>query len=64
MADFSDDLKATLKAAGCEFIRQGKGSHEIWRSPISNKHFPVQHKIKSRHTANGVLGQAGLPKQF
>jgi len=26
--------------------------------------FPVDHKILSRHTANGVLKQAGLPKQF
>jgi hypothetical protein len=23
-----------------------------------------QHRLKSRHTANGVLAQAGLPKQF
>nr|VFJ49756.1 MAG: hypothetical protein BECKFW1821A_GA0114235_102423 [Candidatus Kentron sp. FW] len=27
-----------LRAHGCEFVRQGKGSHEIWYSPISNKH--------------------------
>jgi len=24
----------------------------------------VDHKIKSRHTANAILKQAGLPKQF
>jgi hypothetical protein len=26
--------------------------------------FVVDSKIKSRHTANAVLKQAGLPKQF
>jgi hypothetical protein len=45
-------------------VRQGKGDHEIWYSPITRIHFVVDGKIKSRHTANGVLKQAGLPKAF
>jgi predicted RNA binding protein YcfA (HicA-like mRNA interferase family) len=53
-----------LKAAGCVFVRHGKGDHDIWRSPQSGVTFPVDHKILSRHTANGVLRQAGLPKHF
>lgn len=53
-----------LRQAGCRFERQGKGDHEIWFSPITKIHFPVDSKIKSRHTANAVLKQAGLPKQF
>jgi hypothetical protein len=28
------------------------------------RRFTVAHKIKSRHTANAVLKQAGLPKHF
>jgi hypothetical protein len=36
----------------------------MWKSPINGKSFPVDHKIKSRHTANGILKQAGLPKAF
>ncbi|MBE4259270.1 type II toxin-antitoxin system HicA family toxin, partial [Vibrio parahaemolyticus] len=27
----------------CEFVRHGKGSHQIWRSPITGKKFPVPH---------------------
>ncbi len=27
-------------------------------------HFPVDQKIKSRHTGNAVLKQAGLPRHF
>jgi hypothetical protein len=45
-------------------VRQGKGDHEIWHSPVSNTTFPVDKKILSRHSANGVLKDAGLPKAF
>jgi predicted RNA binding protein YcfA (HicA-like mRNA interferase family) len=41
----------------------GKGSHEKWRSPITGRNFIVP-RSKSRHTANEVLKQAGLPKAF
>jgi hypothetical protein len=64
MGDFAPDLKKVLRDAGCRFERAGKGDHEIWYSPASGKRFPVDSKIKSRHTANGVLKQAGLAKKF
>jgi HicA toxin of bacterial toxin-antitoxin, len=64
MESFTPELKKLLLAAGCTFVRAGKGDHEIWRSPITLVHFVVDSKIKSRHTANAVLKQAGLPKQF
>ena len=61
---FTPDLKRLLLAAGCRFVRTGKGEHEIWQSPITQVHFVVDSGIKSRHTANAVLKQAGLPKHF
>lgn len=64
MADYTPQLKKLLREADCTFHRQGKGDHEIWFSPLTEKHFPVDSKIKSRHTANGVLKQAGLEKVF
>ena len=63
MANFTLELKI-LRSAGCYFVRQGKGDHEIWYSPITNIHFVVDQEIKSRHTANAVLKQAGLSKRF
>ncbi|MBW7948553.1 MAG: type II toxin-antitoxin system HicA family toxin [Pseudorhodoplanes sp.] len=57
-------LREMLRAAGCTLVRQGKGSHEIWHSPITNRNFPVPVGIASRHTANAILRQAGLPKTF
>jgi predicted RNA binding protein YcfA (HicA-like mRNA interferase family) len=57
-------LRDLLKQAGCTLVRQGKGSHEIWRSPLSGQNFAVPIGIPSRHTANAILRQAGLPKAF
>ena len=64
MGSFTPELKRLPLAAGYLFVRSGKGDHEIWRSPITQVHFVVDGKIKSRHTANAVLKQAGLPKHF
>lgn len=61
---FTPELIRLLKTAGCVFVRHGKGDHDIWYSPGSGLSFPVDHRILSRHTANGVLEQAGLPKHF
>lgn len=61
---YTPSLKRLLQSAGCEFVRAGRGDHEIWRSPITGVHFVVDGKVKSRHTANAVLRQAGLPKKF
>jgi hypothetical protein len=61
---FTPELKVILLEAGCSLERQGKGDHEIWYSPISEHRFVVDGTIRSRHTANAVLKQAGLPKLF
>jgi hypothetical protein len=62
--NFTPELKKLLNKAGCFFVRQGRGDHEIWESPVTRVKFTVDNNIKSRHTANAVLKQAGLPKHF
>jgi predicted RNA binding protein YcfA (HicA-like mRNA interferase family) len=57
-------LRRLLRQAGCRLERQGKGSHEIWSSPITGRTFSVPRNIKKPTTANGILQQAGLPKAF
>ena len=59
---FDRALRDLLRVAGCTFVRQGKGSHEIWHSQITGRKLPIG--IVSRHTANAILRQAGLPKAF
>ncbi|MGZ8323053.1 MAG: type II toxin-antitoxin system HicA family toxin [Rhodoplanes sp.] len=62
MADFYRQLVEILRGNGRRIVRSGKGSHEIWFSPINNRNFSVPRTTKSRHTANEVLKRAGLPK--
>lgn len=64
MDSYTPLVKKMLRDNGCYPVRSGKGDHEIWYSPTSGINFPVDNAIKSRHTANGVLKQAGLPKAF
>ena len=64
MADFYRDLITILSENKCTFVREGKGSHEIWFSPISGVSFTVPKTTKSRHMANTILKQAGLKKAF
>jgi predicted RNA binding protein YcfA (HicA-like mRNA interferase family) len=57
MTDLYPDLIRLLLEAGCEKVRQGRGDHEIWRSPKAVRPFTVDRSVKSRHTANAVLKQ-------
>ena len=53
-----------LRDAGCTFVRAGRGSHEIWFSPITRRHFVVPFDKRKLPTANAALKQAGLPRAF
>ena len=64
MAALYRALTELLRDAGCGFERQGKGSHEIWYSPITQRTFTVPANIDGRPLANAILKQAGLPKAF
>ena len=61
---FYVQLVEALKQSGCTFKRPGKGDHEIWYSPVTNRTFSVDRKSLSRHTANSVLKQAGVDRKF
>ena len=63
MADFTRQVKKLLSANGCYFIRFGKGDHEIWFSPISNRPFTVDGSIVKRTSANKTLKQAGISQR-
>jgi hypothetical protein len=60
---YGDTIRSILRDYNCHFVRQGRGDHEIWESPINGRRFTVDHTIKSRHTANAVLKQAGIQKK-
>lgn len=64
MAEYEKKVRAILKSNGCFPVRHGKGDHDIWFSPVSQRHVTVDHKIKSRHTANAILKQSGIKFSF
>ncbi len=64
MTDFTPALKKQLRQNGFTFWRSGRGDHEIWRNAETGLRIVVDNAIKSRHTANGILKQAKLPKAF
>ncbi|MBE7012368.1 MAG: type II toxin-antitoxin system HicA family toxin [Ruminococcaceae bacterium] len=64
MAEYEKKVREILKQYHCTFVRRGKGDHDIWYSPLSNKNVTVDTKIKSRHTANAILKQSGINHKF
>ncbi|MBD5403645.1 MAG: type II toxin-antitoxin system HicA family toxin [Treponema sp.] len=64
MAEYEKKVRKILSEKGCIFVRHGKGDHDIWHSPISNRNFTVDGKIKSRFTANEIMKQAGIEFRF
>ena len=64
MPGYTKEVKRLLLEAGCRLHKQSGGDHEKWFSPTSGRTFIVDGNIKSRHTANGTLKDAGLGKAF
>ncbi len=56
-------LRSILLANGCYFLRQAKGSHEYWFSPISQKQLSLSVTVNSRTTANKLLKEAGINRK-
>ncbi len=42
----------------------GKGSHEKWKHPDQNDILTVTYNMKSRHTANDILKEAGINEKL
>jgi hypothetical protein len=64
MAEFEKRVREVLMRNDCKFVRHGKGDHDIWYSTITERHMTVDSKIKSRHTANAIMKQAGIEYHF
>lgn len=64
MAEYEKKVRKIMLQNGCNFVRRGKGDHDIWYSPITNRNITVDTKIKSRHTANAIMIQSGINYKF
>ncbi len=64
MAEYEKKVREILKQYGCQFVRKGRGDHEIWKSPFVKRPIAVDGKIKSRHMANLILKPSGIDYRF
>ena len=64
MRGYGTEVREKLKEAGWAFLRHGKGDHDVWHNLRTGQRVTVPVKLLSRHTANDILKEAGLPKAF
>jgi uncharacterized protein (DUF1330 family) len=56
-------IRQLLEQHGCRFVRNGKGDHEIWFSPITNRIVVIDVGGDNKLTANKTLKEAGLKER-
>ncbi len=64
MAEYEKLVRAILKEHGYSFQRRSKGDHDIWHNSVTGRSVTVDGRIKSRHTANAIMKQSGIPHHF
>ena len=62
MNGYEKQVKELLRQHGWWLLRAGKGSHEIWTD--GKNHVTVNYACRSRHTANGIMKDAGIAYRF
>ena len=63
MSDYTRQVKKLLSDSGCYFLRYGKGDHEVWHSPLTNRIVVVDGSITKRSSALKTLKKAGVDKR-
>ena len=62
--EFYKSVTNELMRLGFQRVKGGKGSHEKWRSVFTHEMLIVPRNLKSRHTANGILRDAGSARRL
>ncbi|MXX53360.1 MAG: type II toxin-antitoxin system HicA family toxin [Dehalococcoidia bacterium] len=60
------DITRKLRTLGCSFARQGKGSHEIWRSPTGQSKTSIPNwggRDLSPGTISAILRDLGISRK-
>jgi len=62
--DFYKEVVKEIGELGFAYWKPAKGSHEKWRSAEAGTVLIVPRNLKSRHTANAILKDAGSAKKL
>jgi predicted RNA binding protein YcfA (HicA-like mRNA interferase family) len=61
---FYKAVREALSNSSYKYLENAKGSHEKWQCENTKKILIVPKNMKSRHTANGILKDAGIDKKL
>jgi len=61
---YGRDIVKLFRKNNLTFIRHGKGDHQIWYSPITDRQVTLDYKSSNKITANGTLKDAGINHRF
>jgi hypothetical protein len=61
---YAREVRRLLAQYGCTFVRQGKGDHEIWFSPVTNRNIVIDVGGDNKLTANRTLKDAGIRERI
>jgi predicted RNA binding protein YcfA (HicA-like mRNA interferase family) len=64
MATYEREVERHLKKNACSLIRHGKGSHNVWHSPITDRIVSVSKNMRSKTLANEILKDAGIKQKI
>jgi len=62
-ASLYNTVTKEISKLGFEYWKNAKGSHEKWKRMGNGKILLIPRNLKSRHTANGILKDAGSSKK-
>ena len=62
--NFYNTVTREISKFGFEYWKSTKGSHEKWKRKDTGKILLVPHNLKSRHTANAILKDAGSAEKI
>jgi ubiquinone biosynthesis protein Coq4 len=55
MAEYKKKVRQILRDHSCYFVRHGRGDHDIWHSPITERNITEDGEIRIRHVATGIM---------
>ncbi|GHU54296.1 addiction module toxin, HicA family protein [Clostridia bacterium] len=64
MAEYEKRVREKLKEYGCYFVRHGKGSHDIWHSPLNDEKRNCTELYPIKAHSNAILKEAGIKEKF
>lgn len=61
---FGKRLRLLLREHGWEFLRRGRGDHEIWHNPVTGDRVTLDRGTRAVGTAYSILKKVGIKSKL